>query len=335
MKVTVLIVNYNGAGLLAPCLHALQHQTHPPHQVIVVDNGSQDGSRDILAAFDWPILETVFLDSNTGFSGGNNAGLACATGDIVALLNTDTEVEPAWIAAAIPHFEDDTVGMVACKSLRINQRTVIDKVGHVIYADGLNRGRGTGQPDDGRFDHVEECLWPDGSGAFFRRRLFDDIGLMETRFFLYGEDAELGMRARWAGWRCIFEPRSRYYHHQSAGLGKFSPLKAYYVERNRIWVLAKTFPLSLILFSPFATFWRYALNAWSVFAGRGSAASFSQGQGKGALVGVLFKSLRDGLLGLPSMWRLRQSYPRRISASQMRALLRRHKITASELTLDD
>lgn len=335
IKVSVLIVNYNGQELLSACLQALQQQTYQPHQVIVVDNGSIDGSRAFLEAYDWQVLQTLFLETNTGFSGGNNAGLELVSGEVVALLNTDTEVDPNWITAALPHFRTETVGMVACKTVRWGRERTIDKVGHLMYPDGLNRGRGTGQPDDGTFDRAEEVLWPDGSAGFYAVRMLAEIGFLEEQFFLYGEDAELGMRARWAGWRCIYEPHSKVRHHQSAGLGKFSPQKIYYIERNRIWLLCKTFPLSMLLHSPLYTVWRYAMNLVSLVSGRGSAASFQQAHSATTLALSLIKANWHGLLGARQMLIKRRSYPRRIKSAEMKHLLRIWRISATEITLQD
>lgn len=335
MSVSVLIVNYNGHHLLGDCLAALRQQTVPPLQVIVVDNGSSDGSQAFLQSYAWSALEVLLLERNTGFSGGNNAGLPLVRGEVVALLNTDAIADPTWIERALPHFASPQVGMVACKTRRLQDPGTIDKVGHLAYADGLNRGRGTGQPDDGRFDTVAEVLWPDGSAGFYLKSMIDEIGPLEERFFLYGEDAELGMRAQWAGYRCIYEPTSTVRHFHSAGLGRFSPKKAYFIERNRLWVLAKTYPWPMVLTSPFHTLVRYLWNVWSMAAGRGSAAGFSRDNGPWPLALALLRANWDGLLGLPRFLRLRGSYPRRISMDEMTRILRRHRITAREIALQD
>ncbi len=335
MSVSVLIVNYNGRHLLGECLGALRHQTVPPVQVIVVDNGSSDDSRAFLERYDWPLLECHFLERNTGFSGGNNAGLPQVRGEVVALLNTDAVADPTWIERALPHFATRDVGMVACKTRRLQDPGTIDKVGHLAYADGLNRGRGTGQPDDGRFDQVADVLWPDGSAGFYRMAMIAEIGPLEERFFLYGEDAELGMRAQWAGYRCIYEPTSTVRHFHSAGLGRFSPKKAYFIERNRIWVLAKTYPWSMVLASPFHTLLRYLWNLYGLIADRGSAAGFQRDNGPWPLVLALLRANWDGLLGLPTFLRLRRSYPRRITPDEMCRLLKRHRISAREIALQD
>ena len=338
LRVSVLIVNWNGLDLLSPCLTSLTRQRVKPHEVIVVDNGSTDASRTFLEDYQRQQLlplKLLFLDENTGFSGGNNAGHELVTGDVIALLNNDTQVDPDWIAAAIEPFEDPSVGMVASKILRMDRPDEIDKVGHLIYRDGLNRGRGTGLPDDGRFSQQEEVLWPDGCAGFYRQAMLDEIGFFDDTFFLYGEDAELGMRSRWAGYRCIFQPQSKVFHQQSAGLGRFSPAKAYYVERNRIWVLIKTFPLDWILISPFFTLVRYLLNIVSLLTKKGSAAGFQESHSAMTLATTLLRALWHGCRGIPKMWQRRKAVLRRINNRQMKAILHRYRISARELTLQD
>ncbi len=335
MKVSVLIVNWNGLHLLEPCFEALKNQTVAPHEVIVVDNGSRDGSPSFLEKQEWSILKTLFLDENRGFSGGNNAGFPLVTGDVVALLNNDTVVDPEWIAQAVPLFQDPSVGMVACKTLRLEDPGVIDKAGHLIYPDGLNRGRGSGCPDGPEFQKQTEVLWPDGGAGFYRKSMLDETGYFDDRFFLYGEDAELGMRGRWAGYRCIYQPKSKLLHHQSATLGKGSSKKIYYIERNRIWVLIKTFPISYIFLSPVHSLLRYFMNVISLLSNRGAAAGFRQRSSGLALAGALIKALFHGLLGIPIMWSRRKKVLRRISAGEMKRLLRTHRISVSEITLQD
>jgi len=335
MRVTVLVLEWNGASVLPACLASLDALDPPADEILVVDNAGTDGSGEWLRTHRQDRVRTLFLDENKGYAGGNNAGLETVETEIVALLNNDTEVDPGFIAAALRHFEDPSVGMVACKTLRHGQRDTIDKVGHLIYPDGMNRGRGTGEPDDGRFDAVEEALWPDGSGAFYRKSMLDEIGFLDERFFLYGEDAELGMRARWAGYRCIFEPGSIVYHHHSAGLGRYSPQKLYYIERNRLWLMAKTCPLSWLLLSPVTTTWRYLVNGWALLTGRGAAGAAGRASSKDAIAGAVLRAWWDGLRGMPGMLASRRSYPRQLSGRAMRALLRRHRITARALATRD
>ena len=137
----------------------------------------------------------------------------------------------------------DDVGMVASKILVWEDPTRIDKCGHLIYPDGQNRGRGPGQLDHGQFDRVEEALWPDGCAALYRRAMLQDIGGFDEDFFAYADDAELGLRGRIAGWRCLYTPHAVVRHHRGATLGLGSPRRLTLIERNRVLLVVKLFPV--------------------------------------------------------------------------------------------
>lgn len=338
MRVSVIVVNWNGLHLLPDCLAALQRQTRPADEIIVVDNASEDGSQAWLQQQQMPGLKSVFLAANTGFSGGNNAGYRVASGDVVVLLNNDAEPEPTWLAEALPLFEDQEVGMVACKILRAD-RSHIDKAGHLIYRDGQNRGRGTGLPDQGQFDREEEVLWPDGCAAFYRRSALEACrtadGLFDDDFFLYAEDAELGMRLRWAGYRCRYQPRAVVIHQHSATLGKFSARKLYFIERNRLWLVVKTFPLDWLLLVPWFSLVRHLANAWAVLRGKGAAGGAAGEIGAAAMLGALLKAHWHALLKLPRMWSKRRDLVRKLTNREMKCVLRHYRISLRELTLQD
>lgn len=336
MEISVVIVNWNGRPHLQQTLVALRQQTLAPKTIIVVDNGSKDGSAEDLAALQWPELKLVFLPENTGFAAGNNAAWPFLQGQAVALLNNDAVPDPRWLECMAEVLKSEAeVGMVACKILRFDQPQEIDKCGHLIYADGLNRGWGTGRLDQGTFLERQEVLWPDGCAALFRKAALEEVGFFDEDFFCYGEDADLGFRLRWAGYRCIFEPDAKVYHHHSASLGKFSPYKAYLIERNRWWVLAKNVPFRLVLLSPWFTLVRYGYNAVSLLSKKGSASGFQSEHGSWSLIKALLKANWHGLLGFPRHWRKRKQLVRRISDSEMLEIMMKFKITARSITLED
>ncbi len=143
------------------------------------------------------------------------------------------------------------IGMAASKVLVWEDPTRIDKVGHLIFPDGQNRGRGSGALDRGQFDREEEVLWPDGCAAMYRKEMLDEIGGFDEDFFAYGDDAELGLRARIAGWKCIYAPGAVVRHHRGSTLGKGSARRLALIERNRVLARRQAVSLEPALAQPF------------------------------------------------------------------------------------
>lgn len=335
---SVIILNWNGRHLLGECLESVLSQDFRDFETIVVDNGSTDGSVDLLQERWGGQIRVVALSSNIGFAGGNNAGVRIAGGRYVVLLNNDTAVDPGWLSAlsgAIRRHPD--AGMFTPKILNYYRRDEIDNTGHVIYPDGLARGRHRLEKDDGRFDEEGEALWPSGCAGVYRRNMLDEIGLLDESFFAYGEDVDLGLRAKWAGWKCIYVPRAVVYHKYSATTGIYSPQKAFLVERNRLWILFKNFPCREIFLSPFYTAYRYWMHLRGVLSGEGASARFSRDFSLGRLAAITLKAEFSALWGLPRILgqRLRCRKIRRTSTSTFRVLLKRFSMTAEEGALKD
>ena len=147
----VVVVNWNRRELLRACLESLARQTHGSFEVIVVDNGSTDGSAALVEemAKSYPVrLSLIANSTNMGFCAANNQGMFSTSAEMIALLNNDAEAQPGWLEAleSVIRTQKD-VGMAASKILVWEDPTRIDKCGHLIYPDGQNRGRGTGQID--------------------------------------------------------------------------------------------------------------------------------------------------------------------------------------------
>jgi GT2 family glycosyltransferase len=122
---------------------------------------------------------------NRGFCAANNQGFAAAEGELIALLNNDAEAEPCWLAALAKAFSGGSrVGMAASKILVHGDPTRIDKAGHLMYPDGQNRGRGTGETDYGQYDRQQETIWPDGCAAMYRKEMLERIGGFDEDFSL-------------------------------------------------------------------------------------------------------------------------------------------------------
>ena len=334
--VSVVIANLNRRDLLEQCLSSIWKQTFTNFEVIVVDNGSSDGSAAFLRSINNPKLRIVELPVNRGFAGGCNAGIAIAQGRLIATLNNDAEADPRWLDQLVRGMESrPDIGMCASKILLHGDRDRIDKVGHLMYPDGLNHGRGSGEPDQGQYEKPEEVLFPDGAAAIYRRKMLDEVGLFDEAFFAYGDDADLGLRGRLAGWGCIYVPTAVVYHLHSATAGEFSPLKAFLIERNRIFVLVKLFPPILVLVSPFFTLMRFLFHAYGAIFMVGSSGRYAADGSRGGLFTAILKAYWSGLKHMPAMWRSRRKIRRfiRLSNRDFISLLWRHRITLRALTL--
>ena len=332
---SVVVVNWDRRDLLSACLKSLDIQTLRDFEVIVVDNGSQDGSVEMLETR-FPAVRLIANRENRGFCAGNNQGIAAARGRCIALLNNDAEADPAWLAELLRAFDQGgDVGMAASKILVWEDRQTIDKAGHLIYPDGQNRGRGTGETDRGQYNRQEETAWPDGCAAMYSKAMLDRIGGFDEDFFAYADDAELGLRARIAGWRCLYMPKAVVYHHHGSTLGRFAPERLVLIERNRIWLAAKLFPWRLLALNPIYSFLRVAAGAYAATAGGGEVGLFREKQGFWMLVRCFFRANFAALAGLPRMLRKRRDVAkiRRLSASEVCAVLQRFRIRLRDLTL--
>jgi GT2 family glycosyltransferase len=335
---SAIVVNHNGTGFVEDAVASLLSQDLPGLEVVVVDNASSDGSAEALERRFAGRIRLIRSDRNLGFGGGNNLAIRSSAGRHVLLLNSDAEAAPGFARELVAAAEaDPRVGMVAAKVLEHGRRGVIDSVGHLLYPDGLNRGRGRLEADQGQFDACRTALFPSGAAALYRREMLDDVGLFDESFFLYGDDAELGLRGRLAGWACALAPRAVAFHHYSRSVGAYSALKAFHVERNRVWVLVKLFPLRLVLLSPCYTALRLTLQAWGGLTGRGAAGRFAR---EASLLGLVFVGLRAclaALAGLPRVLRERATLrrKRRITTRAFLALLREFRLGARELALKE
>ncbi len=335
--VSVVVVNHNRAEMLGRCLDSVLAQSWRRREVLVVDNGSTDNSRAVVLSRAGQGVRLLGLERNLGFAGGANAGIEAASGELVALLNNDAVAEPDWLARLVDAvLTSPRVGMCASKIL-LSGTDLIDKAGHLIYWDGQNRGRGSGEPDRGQYDRLQESLFPDGCAALYRTALLRQLEGFDEDFFAYGDDADLGLRARWRGWSCLYVPAAVVHHHHSATTGVYSSQKVYWVERNRLWVAVKNFPLPLLLLNPLFTIHRWVWNFVSALTGKGAAGNFRRQASWREVFATQFRSFKDGLAEAPSMWRKRRAVRahRELSDWEFIRLLFRFRISARTLALRD
>jgi len=335
-QTSIVVVNWNRKALLEQCLASLAAQTCSDFELILADNGSTDGSPDVLERFPLPATTLIRNRENLGYTPAVNQGLRAARGAFIALVNNDVVLDKNWLEEILRGFgQDSSVGMCACKILLAAPPDVIDKAGHLIYPDGQNYGRGHGERDQGQYDRVEESLFPDGAAAAYRAEVFQSAGLFDEDFFAYGDDADLGLRVRLCGWRCLYIPTAVAHHYHSATLGIYSPKKVFLVERNRIWLAAKLFPWRELLLLPFYSAIRYLYSAWALATRRGDVGQAAREGSMADLLAAFLKAQAAALWGLPRMLRKRAELGkrRRIRGKEFRRLLRQHALTAREVTL--
>lgn len=287
--VSVIIPHWNGKQHLPTCLDALQRQTLTRHEVILVDNGSNDGSQTLVRR-EYPAVRLLELGRNLGFTGACNAGYRVAHGDYIVLLNNDTEAHPAWLETLVDGFQRyPQAGILASKLLLFDRRDHFHAAGDYYRVDGIPGNRGVWQKDKGQFEREEEVFGACAAAAAYRRTMLQETGFLDDAFYFSCEDVDISWRAQLAGWRVIYLPGAIVYHKLKATGG--SVTGSYYDGRNFLYVIWKNYPTSLlrrhwraILYAQWRIS-RQALQAW-----RGQAA-------RARLRGQL-----KGLAGWARMW---------------------------------
>jgi GT2 family glycosyltransferase len=243
VDVAVVIPNYNGAGWLPGVLASVAAQTTPAAEVLVVDDGSTDGSLALLAER-FPDVRVLALGANGGFARAANTGIAGVSAEAVALVNTDVVLAPDWLERAVAALAGaPRAAAVATKLVDLDDPALLYDAGDVLRRDGACEQRGRFEHDTGRYDVPGEVFSACAGAALYRRAAVLGAGGFEQRFGTYLEDVDLGLRLRLAGWRCRWEPRAVARH---AGGGSSAALRhgpGAWVERNTLLLVARAFPL--------------------------------------------------------------------------------------------
>lgn len=239
--VSVVVVSWNGATFLPKCLDALAAQTLSDVEVIVVDNGSHDGSVELVQR-KYPSVRLIQNGANLGFAAANNVAIRATSAPLVATLNNDTIVDPHWLERLVDAIESGPrVGSVASKMVQARDPATIDSCGIALDPAAIAWDLYGGFPSSA-VDRRHEIFGPCAGAALYRRELLEDVGLFAERFFAYLEDVDLAWRARLRGWRCLLEPRAVVHHAHSGTLGEGSVLKRYLLARNKVWTIARCAP---------------------------------------------------------------------------------------------
>lgn len=250
MRASVIIPNYNGAKYLKVCLDSLSRQTFRAFEIIVIDNGSTDGSCKLLER-EFSGVKLIKLDKNYGFSRAVNEGIKSCSGEYVVLLNNDVEVEPDWLselASCIEH--DEKVFSCSSKMVRFSERDKIDDAGDMYTILGWAYKRGDGK-NISLYSKNEEVFSSCAGAAIYRKSMLDEtVGCFDERFFAYMEDVDLSYRAKIHGYKNVFCSDAVVYHIGSATSGsKYNSFKVKLAARNNVYVVYKNMPLLQLLFN--------------------------------------------------------------------------------------
>jgi len=308
-EISVIVVNWNGKRFLNACLSSLRRQTFSDFEVIVVDNGSEDGSAEYVRER-FPEAKLIALGENRGFTGANIAGWKEANGKLMALLNNDTEVHPRWLeeihkaSVAFPN-----AGSFACKMLYFDKRDRIDNCGFAATKVGTTDDIGRGQRDGPAWMEPRLVFGACGGAVVYRRSMLEDVGFFDDDFFMTFEDVDLSFRAQLRGYACRFVPNAVVYHRYRATMNKFPARQVYFSQRNIELVYLKNMPLGLLLRS---------LPLRLLYEGGAAVYFFKIGAGKAFLTAKM-----DVFRQLPSVLRKRSAVQkaRTITNGQLRSTM--------------
>ncbi len=256
----VVVPNWNGADSLKRCLDSLLKQSLKPH-IIVVDNGSVDGSVGIIESY--ACIELIQHARNLGYAGGVNAGFKRAIElgfNYAAPFNNDAVADEHWLEKLVDHIDKHSeVGVAACKLLNADG-TAIDSTGDYYTIWGLPYPRGRGETGINKYDADTEIFAASGGASLYRVKMLEEIGLFDEDFFAYYEDVDLSFRAQLAGWKVAYVPAAIAYHQIGATSGKLKGFTTYQTLKNLPQLLWKNMPPGLLW-----PVWRRLVLAYSFF----------------------------------------------------------------------
>jgi len=239
-----VIPNYNGREWLPALFESLARQAGLNPEILVVDNGSTDGSGEVIPEG----VRFLSLDRNYGFAFAVNRGIEQAGSPLIFLVNNDVVLEPDALTRLVRYLKTHSdCEFVQPKMKFLHEPTVINNAGDMWSVFGLALQRGFGEEDRGQYDRIEEIFAPTGGAVLYRKSVFDRIGLFDERYFAYVEDVDLGFRMRLAGMRGVLLPESVVYHGFQYTTRRISGFSRYYVMRNSLFTAIKNLPGRLMI----------------------------------------------------------------------------------------
>lgn len=244
-KISIVILNYNGANFLRGCLDSVLTNKRYNLEIIIVDNNSPDGSGKECVN-EYPSCKFILNEQNVGVPEGLNIGIRNCTGEFTVLLNNDIVVDPAWLDHLMNAYETYGPAMYQPKLLEMMRHDRINTAGNMINIFGFGFSRGKGRIDAGQYENIEEVSFVSGACLFCPTFILREIGPLDREFFAYHEDLDLGWRARLRGYPSYYVPKSIVYHYGSAQW-QWSAKKFYLLERNRWIVLLTNYSIKTII----------------------------------------------------------------------------------------
>lgn len=295
--VVVVVVNWNGRAFIRACLESLRRQTYRNFTTVVVDNGSTDGSADLISA-EYPEVRLIRLERNLGFAAANNTAIRSCRAEYIALLNNDASARATWLEQLVSALERyPQAGLAASKMEFADTPDTIDRAGDAYTIAGAGRLRGRGRHASA-YDRNQWIFGACAGAAIYRKRMLDKIGLFDASFFLIYEDVDLSFRAQLRGYKCLFVADAIVEHAASSSIKYDSETSVYYGHRNLEWNYIKNMPATLILLT-LVPHLLYDLAGFVFFALRG------RGQ-------LYLKAKSDALKGAAAMFKKRKRIQARI-----------------------
>jgi len=263
--VSIITINYNQLKLTCELLASLRRVTYPAVEVIVVDNHSSEDPTPIISS-QFPETKLIVSAENLGFAGGNNLGIQASQGGYLLFLNNDTEVDPGFIEPLVALFESNSrAGAASCKILYYHSKETIQYAGSTRIDPFTGRSKRIGylEKDSGQYSALQETALAHGAAMMVPRKVIQKVGMMPEFFFLYYEEVDWCESIKKSGYKIYVVPDSKIYHKESMSIGKGSPLKTYYMTRNRLLYMRRNTSgfkkLSWILFFLFFSLPRNAI----------------------------------------------------------------------------
>jgi GT2 family glycosyltransferase len=335
IETSVIIANWNGKKYLKDCLDSLRTQSYKDFKIILIDNGSEDGSVDFLRK-NYPEVILKEINRNIGFAAGYNLGFRLALKDenikwIIA-LNNDTKLDENYLQEIVNCARrHPDAGSIQPRILNFFDPTKIDCAGITIAKDGTAHNRGFGEKDEGQFEEEKEIFGANAAAALYERSALEKTkqpieNFFDRDFFAFYEDVDLAWRMRLLGYKSYFCPSAKVFHLHSGTAGKFSSFKAFHLHRNYFFAVIKNYPLCLLFTTLFFRFFEYLRLVYNAISGKKKEQGFLGGEGKAKIVKVIIKAWWNVIISFPKLIRKRRiiQKDRKISCKDIKKWLKKY-----------